>query len=91
MLIRHIRLVLAAGDAPSGPAGLKALGDALNGDGRPISEYSAKKAQAQARSIERPRLEALFRRAASVEAASRRGDIRDADALRLLVIGVAKT
>jgi DNA polymerase-3 subunit delta len=88
MLIRHIRLVLAASDAPPGPAGIKALSDALSGDGRPISEYSARKAQTQARTIARERLEALFRRAAAVEAASRRGEIRDEDALRLLVLGV---
>ena len=90
MLVRHIRLVLAASDAPSGPAGVKALSEAMSGDGRPVSEYSARKAQNQARAVEKPRLEALYRRAAAVEAASRRGDIRDTDALRLLVLGAAE-
>jgi DNA polymerase-3 subunit delta len=89
MLIRHLRLVLAASDAPRGAAGIKALTDALSGEGRPVNEYTVKKALSQAQGMERGRLEELYRRAGAVEAASRRGDIDDVSGLRLLVLSAA--
>jgi DNA polymerase-3 subunit delta len=89
MLVRHLRLVLAAAAAGQGAAGIARLSAALGGEGRPVSEYSIKKAQNQARSVEPDRLEALYARAAAVEAASRRGELEDDAALRVLVLSVA--
>jgi DNA polymerase-3 subunit delta len=89
MLVRHLRLLLAASAAPSGQAGARSLVDAFAGDGRPLSDYSISKAQQQARGVPRGRLEAIYRRAAASEAAQRRGDMDEDAALRLLVMEAA--
>jgi len=89
MLVRHLRLLLAASAAPSGQAGARSLSQAFAGDGRPLSDYSISKAQQQARGVARERLEAIYRRAASAEAAQRRGDMDEDTALRVLVMEAA--
>jgi DNA polymerase-3 subunit delta len=89
MLVRHLRLLLAAGDAPPGAAGATRLVQAFSGDGRPLSDYAVSKAQQQAQGVDRHRLEGLYRRAAGVEAASRRGELDDDQALRLVVLEAA--
>jgi DNA polymerase-3 subunit delta len=89
MLVRHLRLLLAASDAPSGAAGAGALTTAFAGDGRPLSEFAVKKALEQGRRADPVRLEAIYRRAASAEAASRRGELDEESALRLVVIEAA--
>ena len=91
MLVRHLRLLLAAADAPPGAAGAKRLTEAFAGDGRPLSDFAVSKAQQQAQGVERRRLEGLYRRAAGVEAASRRGELDDNQALRLVVLEAALT
>lgn len=89
MLVRHLRLLLAASDAPGGTAGAAALTRAFAGDGRPLSEYAVKKALEQGRRADPARLEAIYRRAASAEAASRRGELDEESALRLVVMEAA--
>ena len=89
MLVRHLRLLLAASDAPGGAAGAGALTNAFAGDGRPLSEYAVKKALEQGRRADPVRLEAIYRRAASAEAASRRGELDEASALHLVVMEAA--
>ena len=89
MLVRHVRLLLAASGAPAGAAGAEALTRAFAGDGRPLAEYTVKKALEQARRADPARLEAIYRRAASVEAASRRGELDEEAALRLVVMEAA--
>jgi DNA polymerase-3 subunit delta len=91
MLVRHLRLVLAASAAESGSGGAQQLTAAFAGDGRPLSDFAVSKAFAQAEGVDRRRLESLYRRAASVEAASRRGEMEDDQALRLLVLEAALT
>jgi len=85
MLVRQLRLLLAASDAPDGQAGIKALTEALADENRPVAEYTVKKAIEQSRGVERSRLLALLHTAGAVEAASRRGELGEEDALRLLV------
>ncbi|MHB8510218.1 MAG: DNA polymerase III subunit delta [Candidatus Dormibacteria bacterium] len=87
MLVRHLRMLLAAGAAPGGPAGVVAITSAFSGDGRPLSEYSVKKAIDQVRGVPRDRLERLYRRAAAAEASSRRGELDEEAALRVTVMG----
>jgi DNA polymerase-3 subunit delta len=89
MLVRHLRLLLAASDAPGGAAGGAALTTAFAGDGRPLSEYAVKKALEQGRRADPTRLEAIYRRAASAEAASRRGELDEESSLRLMVMEAA--
>jgi DNA polymerase-3 subunit delta len=89
MLVRHLRLLLAASDAPAGAAGAGALTRAFAGDGRPLSEFAVKKALEQGRRADPTRLEAIYRRAASAEAASRRGELEEESALRLVVMEAA--
>jgi DNA polymerase-3 subunit delta len=89
MLVRHLRLVLAASDAPRGAEGGRALTAAFAGDGRPLSDFAVEKALKAAAGVDRARLESLYRRAASTEAASRRGEMDDDGALRLLVMEAA--
>ncbi|HEV1996569.1 MAG TPA: DNA polymerase III subunit delta [Candidatus Dormibacteraeota bacterium] len=89
MLVRHLRLLLAASAAPSGNAGARSLAQAFAGDGRPLSDYSISKAMSQARGVPPLRLESIYRRAASSEAASRRGEMDDVTALRLVVMAAA--
>ncbi|MGI8610414.1 MAG: DNA polymerase III subunit delta [Candidatus Dormibacteria bacterium] len=89
MLVRHLRLLLAASAAPAGNAGSRSLAEAFSGDGRPLSDYSISKAMSQSRGVPTPRLEAIYRRAASTEAASRRGEMDDVTALRLVVMEAA--
>jgi DNA polymerase-3 subunit delta len=89
MLVRHLRLLLAASDAPGGAAGAGALVAAFAGDGRPLSEYAVKKALEQGRRADPARLEAIYRRAASAEAANRRGELDEESALRLVVMQAA--
>jgi hypothetical protein len=89
MLVRHLRLVLAASAAGPGGGGTQQLTAAFAGDGRPLSDFAVSKAFAQAEGVDRRRLESLYRRAASVEAASRRGEMDDDQALRLLVLEAA--
>ena len=86
MLVRHLRLVLAASDAAARSAGAQELTAAFSGDGRPLSDYAVQKAFDQAAGVDRRRLEGLFRRAASAEASSRRGELNEDQALRLLVL-----
>ncbi|MFN2463287.1 MAG: DNA polymerase III subunit delta [Candidatus Dormibacteria bacterium] len=86
MLVRHLRLLLAASAAPSGQAGARSLAEAFAGDGRPLSDYSISKAQQQSRGVPRQRLEAVYRRAAASEAAQRRGEMDEETALRLVVM-----
>ncbi len=89
MLVRHLRLLLAASAAPGGAAGPAALTKAFAGDGRPLAEYTVKKAIEQASRADPARLEAIYRRAASAEAASRRGELDEDAALRLVVMEAA--
>jgi DNA polymerase-3 subunit delta len=90
MLVRHLRLLLAASAAPAGAAGPAALVRAFADDGRPLAEYTIKKAIEQASRADAGRLEAIYRKAASAEAASRRGELdKDDDALRLVVMQAA--
>lgn len=89
MLVRHLRLLLAASDVPAGAAGAGALTRAFAGDGRPLAEYTIKKALEQARRADPGHLEAIYRRAASAEAASRRGELDEEAALRLVVMEAA--
>ncbi|HXA43196.1 MAG TPA: DNA polymerase III subunit delta [Candidatus Solibacter sp.] len=89
MLVRHLRLLLAASAAPSGPTGPAALVEAFAGDGRPLAEYTIKKAIEQASRADPGRLELIYRRAASAEAASRRGELDEDAALRLVVMEAA--
>ena len=89
MLVRHLRLLLAASAAPGGNAGARSLAQAFAGDGRPLSDYSISKAISQARGVPSGRLESIYRRAASSEAASRRGEIDEVTALRLVVMEAA--
>lgn len=85
MLVRQLRILLAAG-AALGRGGAPALTEALAGDGRPLSEYTVRKALEQAAEADPHRVEALYRRAAEVEAASRRGELEEEAGLRLLVL-----
>jgi DNA polymerase III subunit delta len=89
MLVRHLRLLLAASGAPPGTAGAEALTGAFAADGRPLAEYTVKKALEQARRADPARLEAIYRRAASAEMASRRGELDEEAALRLVVMEAA--
>ena len=89
MLVRHLRLLLAASAAPSGAAGPAALVEAFAGDGRPLAEYTVKKAIEQASRADPGRLEQIYRRAASAEAASRRGELDEDAALRMVVMEAA--
>jgi DNA polymerase-3 subunit delta len=89
MLVRHVRLLLAASAAPAGAGGAESLTRAFAGDGRPLAEYTVKKALEQARRADPARLEAIYRRAASAEAASRRGELDEEAALRLVVMEAA--
>jgi DNA polymerase-3 subunit delta len=89
MLVRHLRLLLAAAAAPAGAVGARRLVEAFAGDGRPLSDYSVSKAMAQARGVPTQRLESIYRRAASAEAASRRGEMDEVTALRLVVMEAA--
>lgn len=89
MLVRHLRLLLAASAAPAGNAGARSLAQAFVGDGRPLSDYSISKAMSQARGVPPLRLESIYRRAASSEAASRRGEMDEVTALRLVVMEAA--
>jgi DNA polymerase-3 subunit delta len=89
MLVRHLRMLLAASAAPGGGAGPKSIAAAFAGDGRPLSDYSINKAISQARGVETARLEAVYRRAASAEAAQRRGELDEDTALRLVVMEAA--
>ena len=89
MLVRHVRLLLAASGAPAGAAGAQALTRAFAGDGRPLAEYTVKKALEQVRRADPARLEAIYRRAALAEAASRRGELDEEAALRLVVMEAA--
>ena len=89
MLVRHLRLLLAASAAPSGQAGARSLVAAFAGDGRPLSDYSVSQAQKHSRGVPLARIEAIYRRAASTEAAQRRGDMDEKEALRLLVMEAA--
>jgi DNA polymerase-3 subunit delta len=89
MLVRHLRLLLAASAAPGGGAGARTLAEAFAGDGRPLSDYAINKAITQARGVDTTRLEAIYRRAASAEAASRRGELDEVTALRLVVMEAA--
>jgi DNA polymerase-3 subunit delta len=89
MLVRHLRLLLAASAAAGGAAGARSLADAFAGDGRPLSDYAISKAQQQSRGVPVARLEGIYRRAASAEAAQRRGDMDEETALRLLVMEAA--
>ena len=89
MLVRHLRLLLAASAAPGGNAGARSLAEAFAGDGRPLSDYSISKAMSQARGVPAGRLESIYRRAASSEAASRRGELDEVTALRLVVMEAA--
>jgi DNA polymerase-3 subunit delta len=91
MLVRHLRLLLAASAAPSGNTGARSLAAAFAGDGRPLSDYSISKAMTQARGVPSQRLEAIYRRAAAGEAASRRGEMDEVTALRLVVMEAALT
>jgi DNA polymerase-3 subunit delta len=89
MLVRHLRLLLAASAAPDGAAGPPALTKAFAGDGRPLAEYTIKKAIEQASRADPARLEVIYRKAASAEAASRRGELEEDAALRLVVMQAA--
>ena len=89
MLVRHLRLLLAASAAPGGNAGARSLAQAFAADGRPLSDYSISKAMSQARGVPPGRLESIYRRAASSEAASRRGEMDEVTALRLVVMEAA--
>ena len=89
MLVRHLRLVLAASDAASRSAGSEELTRAFAGDGRPLSDFAVQKAFSQAAGVDRRRLEGLYRRAAGVEASQRRGELGEDEALRLLVLEAA--
>jgi DNA polymerase-3 subunit delta len=89
MLVRHLRLLLAASAAPGGGAGPRSLAEAFAGDGRPLSDYSINKAISQARGVDPERLESIYRRAASAEAAQRRGELDEVTALRLVVMEAA--
>jgi DNA polymerase-3 subunit delta len=89
MLVRHLRLLLAASAAPGGAAGPVSLTKSFAGDGRPLAEYTIKKAIEQASRADPARLEAIYRRAASAEAASRRGELDEDAALRLVVMEAA--
>lgn len=89
MLVRHLRLLLAAADAGKGDAAVRQLTQAFSGDGRPLSEYSVKKTLEQARRVDRARVEAIYRRAAAAEAAQRRGELEEDTALRLVVMEAA--
>lgn len=89
MLVRHLRLLLAASAAPGGSAGARSLAEAFVGDGRPLSDFSINKAFSQARGADPSRLEAIYRRAASSEAAQRRGEMDEVTALRLVVMEAA--
>jgi DNA polymerase-3 subunit delta len=89
MLVRHLRLVLAASDARARSAGTRELTAAFSGDGRPLSDYAVEKAFTQAAGVDRTRLEGLYRRAAGVEASQRRGELGEEEALRLLVLEAA--
>jgi DNA polymerase III delta subunit len=89
MLVRHLRLLLAASAAPRGAAGPASLTTAFSGDGRPLAEYTIKKAIEQASRADPARLEAIYRKAATVEAASRRGELDEDAALRLVVMEAA--
>ncbi|MFN2465277.1 MAG: DNA polymerase III subunit delta [Candidatus Dormibacteria bacterium] len=89
MLVRHLRLLLAASAAPGGGAGARSVAEAFAGDGRPLSDYSLNKAISQARGVHIGRLEAIYRRAASAEAAQRRGEMDEETALRLVVMEAA--
>ena len=91
MLVRHLRLLLAASAAPGGSAGARRLTEAFAGDGRPLSDYSVSKAMTQARGVRTERLESIYRRAAASEAASRRGELDELTALRLVVMEAALT
>ncbi|MGB2940282.1 MAG: hypothetical protein WBD38_08295 [Candidatus Dormiibacterota bacterium] len=92
MLVRHLRLVLAATDAAARSAGAEELTRAFAGDGRPLSDFAVQKAFSQAAGVDRRRLEMLYRRAAGVEASQRRGELgEDGEdkALRMLVLAAA--
>lgn len=89
MLVRQLRLLLAASAAPAGGAGARSLAEAFAGDGRPLSDFSINKAISQARGVDPSRLEAIYRRAASSEAAQRRGEMDEVTALRLVVMEAA--
>lgn len=89
MVVRHLRLLLAASAAGSGPTGARSIIQAFAGDGRPLSDYSVSQAQKHARGVPLERIEAVYRRAAATEAAQRRGDMDEKEALRLLVMEAA--
>jgi len=89
MLVRHLRLLLAASDAPKGEAGSRRLVEAFAGDGRPLSDYTVRKTMEQARRVDRSRVEAIYRRAAAAEAAQRRGELEEEAALRLVIMEAA--
>jgi DNA polymerase-3 subunit delta len=89
MLVRHLRLLLAASAAPAGGAGARSLAEAFAGDGRPLSDFSISKALSQARGVDPSRLESIYRRAAGSEAAQRRGEMDEVTALRLVVMEAA--
>ena len=91
MLVRHLRLLLSAKAVPATDAGARRLTEVLSEGGRPVSEYVVKKAIQQARNVDQSRLESLYRRAASSEALSRKGELEEVAALRLLVVQAALT
>jgi DNA polymerase-3 subunit delta len=88
MLVRHLRLLLAASDAGR-RGGAPALVEAMSKDGRPLSDYTVRKALEQAAQVDPAKVERLYRRAAELEAASRRGELDEEAGLRLLVMSAS--